>query len=283
MHALQILSVRLIPVDTAAAARQQGPWSRLQHSRALRLIASSAILRNLVLLVLWLLVWELARLVEYTTHASVWFPVAGLTFAVLLLDGTRALPGLACGCILITLWAGHTYDLPLSMTELALAGVLWAAAHIGAYALGTHCLRALARRGSRELPKLVVSFLVVAALASLLATVLGIWVLVATGMMAAADVRGTWLAYWIGDMAGVVVLAPFFAAVLGSLYPENAAQFTATYKLHHGQATPHYKYKLLVNLVLLTCAMLLAYTTQSRESAFVIFFLVIPYMWIACT
>ena len=277
------MSVRLIPVDTAAAARQQDLWSRLQHSRALRRIGSSAILRNVALLVLWLLVWELARLVEYTTHASVWFPVAGLTFAVLLLDGTRSLPGLAGGCILITLWAGHIYDLPLSIGELALAGVMWAAAHIGSYALGAQCLRALARHGSRELPKLVVSFLVVAALASLLATVLGIWVLVANGMMAAADVKGTWLAYWIGDMAGVVVLAPFFAAVLGSLYPENAAQFTATYKLHHGQATPRYKYKLLVNLVLLTGAMLLAYTTQSRESAFAIFFLVIPYMWIACT
>lgn len=258
-------------------------WRGIQQSRALRVVVASTVLRNLALLVLWLLVWEVARLVEYTTHASVWFPVAGLTFAVLLLDGPRTLPGLAAGCILITIWAGHIYQLPLSVGELAVAGAFWAAAHIGSYALGAHVLRAIARHGSRELPKLVVSFLVVAGCSSLLATGLGIWVLVVSGMMPLADVDGTWLAYWIGDMAGVIVLAPFFAAVLGSLYPEDAAQFTATFKLHQGAATPRFKYKLLGSLVMLTGVMLLAYTSQSRDSAFAIFFLVIPYMWIACT
>lgn len=277
------MTIKRYPADAGEGEIKTDPWRRLQRSRWLRTIVGSAILRNVALMITWLLVWQLTRLVEYTAHVSVWFPVAGLTFSVLLLDDLRTIPGLVAAGVLITLWAGYMYDLPLTSMELAGAGLLWSCAHIGSYAVGARLLRAIARDGPRELPKLVVSFLVIAAASSLLATFLGIWVLVSTGMMAAGDVATAWLPYWIGDMAGVIVLAPFFSAALGSLYPEDAAQFTATFKLHHGQASPRFKYKLMLCSVLLFGVMLLSHLTRSQNSAFAIFFLVIPYMWIACT
>jgi diguanylate cyclase (GGDEF)-like protein len=102
-------------------------------------------------------------------------------------------------------------------------------------------------------------------------------------MMPASDVSAAWLAYWIGDMAGVIVMAPLFAGLVSAVYPRAASIFGATFRLRHQPATARFKYKLLLNLTLLAGSMLLAYVTRSQNSAFAIFFLVIPYMWIACT
>lgn len=257
--------------------------SRMLSSRALHVVVQCALLRNAALMVLWVLLWELGRLVEYIEHASVWFPVAGLTFAVVLVDGLRTAPGLAAACVIVTIRAGDIYALPLTREQLAWAGVLFALVHVGSYAAGARVLRAIAARGKSELPALVLAFLLIAALTSLLATALGIWVLVGTGMMASAEVRSTWLPYWIGDMAGVIVLGPLFAAILSELFPGAAARIGATFNLRHLPATPRFRYKLLLTVVLITGSMGLAFATRSHNSAFAIFFLVIPYMWIACT
>jgi diguanylate cyclase (GGDEF)-like protein len=269
--------------DPAEDEGKHGLWRRFQKSDELRIVMASPLLGNAAMLVLWMLVWQLARLVEYTEHASVWFPVAGLTFATLLLGGARMLPALFGGCVLVTLWTGHNYRLGLSDLQLVWAGTLFACAHIGSYAVGARCLRAIVERSNGALPELVVGFLLIAATSSLLSMATGLWALVAGGMMPAADVSAAWLPYWIGDMAGVIVLAPFFTGAFSSLRAGGMARLNAAISLNHQQATPRFKYKLLLNMVLLTASMLLAYATRSPNSAFAIFFLVIPYMWIACT
>lgn len=248
-----------------------------------RALTKSAVLRNLALTLVWLCVWQLGLLVELAEHASVWFPVAGLTFAVLLLDGLRSAPGLVGACVLITLWVGDHYKLPLNSSQLVAAGLLWSVAHIGSYYAGARLLRWIGSRGRRELPVLVVSFLGIAAAASLLATLTGLWVLVATGMMQVNELDAAWLPYWIGDLAGLIVLAPFFAAALSAATPKASARMNAIFALQHEVPTPQFKYKLMLNLALMIASMGLAYVTRSSNRAFAIFFLVIPYMWIACT
>ncbi len=274
---------RVLAASLAGESKRDGAWRRFQKSPLPGAVMASPVWRNVALLVLWVLVWQLGKLVEYTEHASVWFPVAGLTFAVLLAGSARALPALFGGCVLVTIWTGHQYRLALGDLELAYAGLLFGCAHIGAYALGARALRALAKRDSGTLPELVVGFLVIAALSALLATASVLWVLVATRMMPMHEVNAAWLPFWIGDMAGVIVLAPFFIAVLGALRPGAMARLGASVQLNHQQATPRFKYKLLLNLLLLAASMWLAHATRSPNSAFAIFFLVIPYMWIACT
>lgn len=269
--------------SAAAVEARHDLLRRFQRAPLTRLVLRSLWLRNAALFLVWVLFWKLAQLVEYTSHASVWFPVAGLTFAVLLIDGVRTMPALFGACVAVTILTGQRYQLPLSDGELAYAGALFALAHIIPYAIGARCLRWISESGSRELPKLVVSFLLIAALSSILATVLVLAALVSTNMMAASEVSGAWLPFWIGDMAGVIVLAPFFAAVLTAFRPRSAAHLSATFNLHHQRATPRFKYKLLLNLALLALSMWLAAMTRSPNSAFAIFFLVIPYMWLACT
>ena len=102
-------------------------------------------------------------------------------------------------------------------------------------------------------------------------------------MMSLNDFSSTWLPFWIGDMAGIIVLSPLFFSIMHLLYPDKHFKI-----LNHivGQIptpSPQYKYKILTSLSLVIIAMLLAKFTQSRDSSFAIFFLVLPHMWIACT
>jgi diguanylate cyclase (GGDEF)-like protein len=271
------------PSNTQCEAVDAGLWARVREAAATRIVMNSPVLANIAVLVLWVLVWQLGRLVEYTEHASVWFPVAGLTFAVLLLEGAYLLPGLFGGCVLMTIWVGRKYGVALTDLQLVYAGMLFALAHIGSYALGARALRMLVIRGTRELPLLVIGFLLIAAAGSLLATATGVAALVFSGMMPAADAASAWLPYWIGDMAGVIVLAPFFGAALVTLNPLKTASLRASFNLNHQRATAQFKYKLLMTLTLLAASMWLAHATRSPNSAFAVFFLVIPYMWIAST
>ncbi|MBU2222964.1 MAG: diguanylate cyclase [Gammaproteobacteria bacterium] len=249
----------------------------------LQFMQRSAFSRDLVLLLLWLLVWELGRLVEYTEHASVWFPCAGLTFAALLVLGLRAVPVLMIGCLLISFWSIQYYNLPLTTQESFEAGVLFGLAHILPYATGAAVLRWFARQHRRNFPILILAFLLIASLSALLASVLVIAQLVICNMLPLAEVRQTWLPFWIGDMAGVVVIAPLFFALLTLVKPGTLFRLTDASGLQQLRWQTVSSAKLLLNILLLCVVMLLAKLTESPHSAFAIFFLVIPHMWIACT
>lgn len=98
-----------IPQHTHTASREKNGWS---------LLAQSVLVRTLFIFIAWLLVWQLGRLVEYTEHASVWFPAAGFTFSCLLVLGGRAFVPIMIASIIITIWNGHHYNLGLSLNEL---------------------------------------------------------------------------------------------------------------------------------------------------------------------
>lgn len=247
-----------------------------------RMVAQHRVLQQLLLLLLWLLVWQLGYLVEYTHHASVWFPAAGLTFAALLVLGHAALPALMLVAVIVTLWTVEQYQLPLSLAQTLQAGVLFALAHITPYAAAAWLLRRLARRQQRQLPQLTLAFLLAACSSSFIAAVAVIAQLVYCQMLPISEVSRTWLPFWIGDMAGVLVMAPLFAWLLSQFKPDVLYWLTEYIGIQQ-RMSRHSLYKLLLNIGLLTLVMWLAEVTDSKYSAFVVFFLVIPHMWLACT
>lgn len=246
-------------------------------------LQQSWLLRNVFLLVLWLLLFEIGWLVEYTSHASVWYPVAGLTFASLLLLGFSVLPALLTGCVLITFYTARHYNIALAPVDLLYAGLLFGLAHILPYAIGAIVLRTLARQGSRDISRIIVQFLVIAAVSSFLTTCLVLPTLVMTGMMPMSEIAATWLPFWIGDMAGVMVMAPFFVGLLSLILPGALFRLTDMASTEQLQISARFVLKLTLTMLLLTGCMLLAKVTDSSNSAFAIFFLVIPHMWIACS
>lgn len=118
-------------------------------------LSSSVLLHHFLLFMLWLAVWMLGLLVEYTEHASVWFPAAGLTFAALFIIGLRIIPVLLLACVVITFWAVHYYQLQLSIWQTLQGGLLFGLAHIVPYYLASQLLRRLAATAQCTLPLLL--------------------------------------------------------------------------------------------------------------------------------
>ena len=220
---------------------------------------------------------------EYTHHASVWYPVAGLTFASLLLLGFSILPALLTGCVLVTFYTAQHYQITLDELQLLKAGLLFGLAHILPYGNRCNCAAHTGQtRRARYQPDHRTVFSD-RRRQFVLCDWLVIPTLVATDMMSQAEITATWLPFWIGDMAGVMVLAPFFVGLLSRVMPSALFRLTDLAGLKQQQFSSKYLMKLLLNALLLTFCMLLAKVTDSPNSAFAIFFLVIPHMWIACS
>ncbi|GAB4174198.1 MAG: hypothetical protein Kow0020_09620 [Wenzhouxiangellaceae bacterium] len=239
-------------------------------------------LRGLVLALAWLAVWQAGRLLEYTEHASVWFPAAGLTFAALLVSGWRAVLPIFVAAIVITLWSIAHYGLPLDRQDALVAGALFGVAHIVPYAAGAWLVSRVARRLSHTTPQLIVAFLLAAFVSSLGATLLVIGSLVLTDQMQVTDVRNTVLPFWIGDLAGVVSLAPLFSAILARLVPQPRVVLKEFVQLEKGSL---YSFvgKYALSALILIASILVAHFSDVPESSYLIFFLAITHMWIAST
>jgi len=248
----------------------------------LQQLHQTSLIRGILLFVAWLAVWQLGRLVEYTEHASVWFPPAGFSFACLLVLGRRAVLPIMCAGIVITIWNGNHYQLPLSFEELIWAGFLFGLAHITPYWLGALLIGKLGRDQQDNIPRLIVTFLLVAGVCTLIATVLVIQSLVYTDQLPAADVAKTILPFWIGDLAGVVVLSPLLSAILIRLFPNPLVDFSQ-FSGRESSDFQRLTNKLAINVSLIFFTMLLAYLSGSYESTYAIFFLTITHMWIATT
>lgn len=256
--------------------------SRTAVSFAQNLFAIDKMMRSLLLGIAWLVLWRVSVVMEYAPHASIWFPPAALTFAGFLIMGVRALPVLMLCSLIATFWVDALYQGNQSMMQLAWTGVLFGAAHCFPYYLGAKVLRSLLRRAiAQALPQLIIGFLVLCTLSALAAALLGTHALALTGMITPADVGSTWLPWWIGDMAGAMVLAPLFIAVLSWRYPQIEAWLGGL----NFEPTSSHKLKFVMKTCLLVClasvVMLVAAQFRFQEVAFAMFFLLIPQMWIA--
>ncbi|WP_040514895.1 sensor domain-containing diguanylate cyclase [Paraglaciecola polaris] len=239
--------------------------------------------RGILFMLLWIAVWVLAQLMEYTAHASVWFPASGLTYAALLIIGSSAiLPILLCA-VIVTFVTCIQYGLPLDLPQVIQAGLLFGAAHILPYWLSVQLFIWIARIGRLSTPGLIIVYIINTGVASLCTTLLVIYSLVFSNMMQPSEISQTWLAFWIGDYAGVLILAPLFAALLSQQI--NNKRFLLKSYLSPNQTKPSefYYCKLMLVTLLVIFTTILNQSTQQQESAFVIFLLVLPHMWIACT
>ena len=240
-------------------------------------------LKGLALAIAWVGVWGLGHLGEFATHASLWYPPAALTFASLAVLGARVIPYLVLASFGGTLWSLSIYQVDMHWTHVLGFGLANATAHIGCYALGAYALRHLAREQGHRLPNQIIAFLVAATLSSALATIGVISTLVAFDQLGPEGPAATALVFWIGDFVALVVLAPLFAAVLLRLLRRSELWAEAHAFLHRERLPSVVGYKLIFNVVLVILVMLIADRVQSYESAFLIFFVLIPQLWLTYT
>ncbi|WP_374603457.1 diguanylate cyclase domain-containing protein [Arenimonas sp.] len=168
-----------------------------------------------LLLLLWLGSFLLAAALEHAPHASLWFPPAAVTFAGLYCVGWRAAPAIFLACALGTWLTEAANQDGVRLDVLASSSLVFALVHTGAYALPAMVLRRLAPSALSELTLRAVSqFLVLGALGAMLAAVLGGVGLQKTNLLQAPDLFELASAWWIGDYAALVTLAPVLALLL---------------------------------------------------------------------
>ncbi|KGI76977.1 hypothetical protein LF63_0113555 [Oleiagrimonas soli] len=245
---------------------------------------SHAWLRYPLLALAWLALWRLSALMQYAPHASLWFPPAGLTFAALLVIGWRAIPVLMICAVTVTFWVDRMYQSHASIHDLLLTGLVFGAVHCLSYGLGAGILRRIVRRRTMaSLPAIITAFLVVVCLSSLCAALSGVQSLQVAGILDDQGATGLWLPWWIGDMAGTMVLAPLFLGLLSRGYPEITSWLGGLDFQGHAHPVGTYLSKLLLSVFLLSLVMLLAAHFKRQEIAFGVFFLIVPQMWIVYT
>jgi diguanylate cyclase (GGDEF)-like protein len=163
----------------------------------------------------WIALWLVANVWNLTAGVSLWYPPAGLTFAILLECGARALPLPVVAALIAgsTLWSWEQWPYYL-MASLA---------HPLSYLVATRALKNhpgdLRRDGWRfNDPHRVAIFLGIAAVGALFAALTGAGILHAAGMLPPAR---SWLeivlGWWVGDFVGVATIAPLGLIVVAPL------------------------------------------------------------------
>lgn len=187
-----------------------------------------------------------------------WNPPTGLSFALILLFGVEFLPWLFVAPVLAdAIVRGFALPWPAEVAAAAIIGVGYAAATA---LLMTSRLRfdaALATRGSLLL-LLTVAFVSTAMVAGLY-----VLMLVAFGLLPAAEFASAALRFWVGDMIGVAVFTPFLLVLMTRRRP------------------PHLSWEALALLMLVAAAMfaVFGFSGSFRFQLFYLFFL--PVIWTA--
>ena len=239
-----------------------------------------------LLLALWLGSFLLAAALEHAPHASLWFPPAAVTFAGLFSIGWRAVPAVLVACVLGT-WlteSGNTEG-EVRLGVFAVSSLVFAVIHIGAYALPAMVLRRLAPSAPAELTMRPVSqFLLLGALGAVLAAGLGTVGLSRTDLLDAPDLFEIASAWWIGDYAALVTLAPFLALVLRKVGGDAGVRRFPPFEWGEWRLGRSAASKLAL-LFAVTLAILLGYLELSNSRALLVV-LVLPVvlqLWIVHT
>jgi PAS domain S-box-containing protein len=147
---------------------------------------------------------------EHASITAVW-PPTGISLAAILIWGYRMWPGVALGAALANTFTG---DLPaVSVLGITVGNTLEAL--VGAYLLNRVGFRPALDR-VRDVLALVV---LAAALSTMVSATLGVTsVWIGDQIDSAGDLPSAWRVWWLGDMAGDLLVAPFLL-VLASTRP----------------------------------------------------------------
>jgi integral membrane sensor domain MASE1 len=137
---------------------------------------------------------------------AIWLP-AGISLAVILLRGHRGWPGIFVGAFLLSVAIIGSISISLLLAAGNTMEVLISAFLVNKFARG---IRAFFR--TRD----VLRFVLFAAMISpALCAASGVGLLCLGGFARFSDFSRLWFAWWIGDMLGILFVAPFVVLLLG--------------------------------------------------------------------
>ncbi len=243
------------------------------------------IFKAVLITIAWVILWRAAALMEYAPHASIWFPPSGVTFAIFLILGWRAIPIILCASIATTFWEDQIYHGEQAFSTLLATGFLFATVHCFSYWIGAALLHRFNDAGkASKVPSLILVFLIIAACSSLLAALGGSTALSITGIILPHEIMAIWGPWWVGDLVGVVVITPITVSILSKLYNDESQWLVKNFQaIYEHSPIRIYLYKQTIAIVLLALVSVLVAIYPSSSVVFCVFFLGIAQMWIVFT
>lgn len=151
-------------------------------------------------------------------YASPIFPPAGIAIAAMLIWGGATLPWLFVGSLLLNLWVGRSLGREFDEIIVAAAGI--AAASMLQAAIGRMVLRrAIGYPAALDTGRELARFLLLSPLCCLTSATLSLGWLSAIGAVRLPDLGTNWVAWWIGDTLGVLVVLPLMFVIAGEPRP----------------------------------------------------------------
>ncbi|RTE87701.1 MULTISPECIES: MASE1 domain-containing protein [Gammaproteobacteria] len=235
---------------------------------------------SFVIFIAWLALWAVAMLMEYAPHASIWFPPAGLSFAFLFAFGLRAIPGIVVSIFITGILANLLYGSQQSLTETLIGSLYFSIAHVGSYGIAAYILKWVFRfTAATNLVFKVLWFLIIGSVATLLTSFLGIHALILSDALVVESFAEVLMPWWVGDLAGVLVLAPVVLALISSDQNEFREHLNIG-AARSPMVDPQSVFlKVMLAIVLLATTMALTKWTGSSSVALLIFLVAIPLVW----
>ncbi len=150
-------------------------------------------------------------------YASAIFPPAGIAAAAMLTAGPRSLPSIFIGSLLLNFWIGAGTE-PLATAWFAAVLIAAASTAQGAL-LGSALRRTIGYPAPLDDTRQVASFLLLAPLGCLTSATLSLGGLRALGVVTGGQLATSWLAWWVGDTLGVLVVLPLMLVLFGEPRP----------------------------------------------------------------
>ncbi len=181
-------------------------------------------------------------------HVTPVWPPSGIALAAILLRGRHVWPGIWLGSFTANLW--DFYGSPSSAaTEIAASVTIGVGASLAALAGALLLRRFVGGRNPLERVRDVCAFMALGGVVScLISATIGMTTLCLTGFAPWSGFGQTWLTWWLGDTAGVFIVAPLGLVWRGAGWLKSAARhvelfacfgslFAVTYYVFIGNTT----------------------------------------------
>ena len=180
----------------SANGGRQEPWSRTLPAMSL-------------VLVLWIVSFHAASLLDYRNAASLWYPPAAVSFAAFMVFRRRAWPAVLLANGWAWWWTIHALALPLDAWRVLSGGLGYGLSHAVPYwLLAKIVLRSIPRNATPSLPKTVATFLIAGLGAAGLAAFAAALVTRDLGLLPQGGLWALTLPLMVGDYAGLVAVGP---------------------------------------------------------------------------
>lgn len=241
---------------------------------------------NSVLVLVWLVLWQIAGLMEYAPSASIWYPPAALSLAAFIILGARAWPAIIIAVTLSTWWVLDAQDQQFTLGLLLGSALVYTVAHGGSYFAGAIAARRiLAQRETRPVHATLTWLLFIAAFSALMSALIGTVAVWSKAYITSAEIPLVLATWWFGDAAAVVILTPIFMLLLGKRYAQ-IQQVLSYLRLDIGAAPWRGYWLKLTTLLAVFILSLWLLDTISRSHGdaymgFAAMLILLPQLWIA--